>query len=604
MSGRDSQNPTRLRHGQSPQNRESRCVHRPAHGEDRFDMKSAPIISIGDVTIPLGDFAVAGTAWLGIKKAGKTYGAKGVAEQLIEHGVPLIVFDAIGLWRFLKTPGDGNGGKGYKVVVAGGEEPDIPLTAQNASEIIRAAMRSNVSLILDLYDPKLSKADWRKIVQAGFHTLLYENKQHGPRYIILEEAAEYVPQKVYDGETYAAVEKTVRMGGNVGLGVALINPRSQELNKAVLDLCDNLILMRQRGSAAIDAVQKWMDKVNPEIANEITASLPKISGGEGWVWAENSETPVFTKTHKLHSFHPDRTKHGENIKARQSVDTAEFVSTLLSELPKVVEEKKANDPAELKRKVSDLEKKLRVMEQRAPEIKQAEPIKVPVFTPDEITLLKTLDDYLQPQNLGGLLDRVSKLLSGLPSRLKAMPPARNPRVLEMRQVIRSVRAVRPTGDSYGNGSEVSGGLRRMMIALAQRSPLSKRQLGVRSGLSSTSGTFGTYLAKLRTNGWVAGEGESLSITEDGLRALGHFEPLPEGQDLLNYWLSDLGSSGAARMLQVIAEAYPSTLSKEELGERANISHTSGTFGTYLAKLRTLELVEGRGEIVASKEFFE
>lgn len=45
-------------------------------------------ILIGDVSIPLGDFAVAGTAWLGIKKAGKTYGAKGVAEQLISHGVP------------------------------------------------------------------------------------------------------------------------------------------------------------------------------------------------------------------------------------------------------------------------------------------------------------------------------------------------------------------------------------------------------------------------------------------------------------------------------------------------------------------------------------
>ncbi len=99
-------------------------------------------IHIGDVSIPLADFAISGTAWLGIKKAGKTYGAKGVAEQLIGAGIPLIVFDAIGVWRFLKIPGDGSGGKGFKVVVAGGEQPDIPLTAHNAAEIVRAAMRS------------------------------------------------------------------------------------------------------------------------------------------------------------------------------------------------------------------------------------------------------------------------------------------------------------------------------------------------------------------------------------------------------------------------------------------------------------------------------
>jgi hypothetical protein len=144
----------------------------------------------------------------------------------------------------------------------------------------------------------------------------------------------------------------------------------------------------------------------------------------------------------------------------------------------------------------------------------------------------------------------------------------------------------------------------MMVALAQRSPLNKRQLGVRSGLSSTSGTFGTYLGRARSNGWIGGEGDSLSLTPAGAEVLGSFEPLPEGMDLLGYWLKQLGAGGAARMLQVLAEKYPHPLTKEQLGELAQISHTSGTFGTYLGKLRTLELVEGRGELRASREFFE
>ena len=143
----------------------------------------------------------------------------------------------IGVWRYLKVAGAGAHGKGFKVV-AGGREPDLPLTPTSAPEIVRAAIRENIPLIIDLYDEKLSKADWRRIVQKCFRTLLYEN--HGLRHIFLEETAEYAPQKVFDGETYAEVEKLVRMGGNKSLGITLINQRAQEVNKAVLDLCEIL----------------------------------------------------------------------------------------------------------------------------------------------------------------------------------------------------------------------------------------------------------------------------------------------------------------------------------------------------------------------------
>lgn len=144
----------------------------------------------------------------------------------------------------------------------------------------------------------------------------------------------------------------------------------------------------------------------------------------------------------------------------------------------------------------------------------------------------------------------------------------------------------------------------MMIALAQRPGINARQLGVRAALSSSSGTFGTYLAKLRTNGWLDGDRNALQLTHAGIEALGHYEPLPEGAALLAHWLNELGAtSGAARMLRALAGAYPHALSKEELGSRAEISHSSGTFATYLSRLRTLELVEGSRELKASAELF-
>src|SRR5690606_27722206 len=152
-------------------------------------------------------------------------------------------------------------GKGYKVVVAGGAAPDLPLSVESAAEIVRAAIAENIPLVIDLYDPRLSKSDWRRIVQKCCHVLLYENKH--PRMIVIEEAAEYVPQsgRDIDGATFAAVEKIVRMGGNAQLGVMLLNQRAQEVNKGVLELCDNIVLLRQRGKNAIDSLEKWMDRV-------------------------------------------------------------------------------------------------------------------------------------------------------------------------------------------------------------------------------------------------------------------------------------------------------------------------------------------------------
>jgi hypothetical protein len=121
-------------------------------------------------------------------------------------------------------------------------------------------------------------------------------------------------------------------------------------------------------------------------------------------------------------------------------------------------------------------------------------------------------------------------------------------------------------------------------------------------MSSRSGTFDTYLSRARVNGWIEGQGD-MNITEAGLKALGSYEPLPEGQELLRYWLNDLGSSGAARILTALANAYPGSLSRADLGAAASMSDRSGTFDTYLSRLRTLELITGRGEIRASEELF-
>src|SRR5258706_8134342 len=116
------------------------------------------MINIQKVHINEVDYAIRGNAVLGIKDSGKTYSATYFAERLMDAGIPIIAFDPIGVWRWLQVGREGHAG--YPVVVAG-DGGDLPLTADNAVDIVQAAMQENISLVLDLYSMSLSKAQWR-----------------------------------------------------------------------------------------------------------------------------------------------------------------------------------------------------------------------------------------------------------------------------------------------------------------------------------------------------------------------------------------------------------------------------------------------------------
>lgn len=125
-------------------------------------------------------YASQGNAILGIRDSGKTVTAEGLAERLMDGGIPITVIDPIGRWRFLRVPGKG---KGYPVVVAGGADGDLPLTPQNAESLIRAAMQNRISIVFDLYEMDISKADWRRICEAVVRTMLYENKRYAGHHV-------------------------------------------------------------------------------------------------------------------------------------------------------------------------------------------------------------------------------------------------------------------------------------------------------------------------------------------------------------------------------------------------------------------------------------
>jgi hypothetical protein len=170
---------------------------------------------------------------------------------------------------------------------------------------------------------------------------------------------------------------------------------------------------------------------------------------------------------------------------------------------------------------------------------------------------------------------------------------------------RSTSVPKPSPAASGDG-RLSGSEQRIVDAIRWWNVLgisapSHAQAGFIAGFSHKSGTWATYLSRLRTAGMIEGRGD-LALTEAGLAAANEPGTPPTGHHLRQTVLSKVDGP-LTKILTPIFEAYPRGLTHENAGEKAGYSHSSGTWATYLSRLRSLDLIEGRGELKAQGWLF-
>jgi hypothetical protein len=594
-------------------------------------------LSLGSVSIPITQFASQGNAILGIRDSGKSYTATYLGEQLYAAGIPFIAFDPSGVWKFLRVPGKG---PGLPIVVAGGKNPDLPLTPQSAPEIVRAAMRANVSLVIDLYDMHLSKADWSRIVEACVRVLLYENGEHGLRHVFIEEGAEFAPQNVTSDKArvYAEVEKLVRIGGNALLGVTLINQRAEQVNKAVLELCDCLFLHRQKGKNSIKSLEKWLELSTGGDTKEIIKGLPQLPSGECWVWPANADHASHVKMPHKNSFHPDRRALIANPAAAnvKRIDATKFVTELKGSLEKYLLEAEANDPKALKTRIAELERKisdLSIVDAKfdQPALERAEQEGYLRGHRDgrdawnresaphiEAELISAFDKVIESVKAerSSLIEAFRLTAARIASEPTPVTmPIHPPGVTRSREIVQEIKRTahlvnkatdqlkKRSTPTMTDGEAMPKAERSILAALASYHPeaMSTSRVSILSGYSSTSSSFHNALSALRTSGYI-NRGNPVSITTEGLHAIGdNYDPLPTGKALHDYWMQKLDKAERS-ILAVLLDAYPKPISKESLSSASGYSVSSSSFHNALSKLRTLELMT-RGELKASESLF-
>lgn len=539
---------------------------------------TGPIKLSKNFTFPAVDYATQGNAILGIRDAGKTYTAMKAAEELLENNIPILCYDPVGIWKNLRV-GIGRH-KGYPIVVAGGEGSDIRLNATNAVDIVRAAMKAGVSLVIDLYSPELiNKSTWIKIVQETVDLLMYENKPYGVRHIFLEEAAEFIPQRLQPqhARVYASLERLARMGRNARLGMTIINQRAEEVNKAILEICAFSLVHKQVGKNSLKSIQQWLELRQLEDVKGIIKSLPGLKPGECWAIGQTDQ-PRKIQIAARNTHHPDPKNNNEAVINKMAVDVSAFVTKLNAQLVKPVAKLGAKIAApgndvqkqaiqDLRQENQDLRKRLTTLEKHFNAITNSVNAAQSIFTQTE-----------QKEN-------------------------------QPHQKAYDKKYTQPHAVSAPslNGNTASGAM-RMLKAAAMYYPnsITKFRMAALARLSHSSGSFKTYLSALKRDCLIDINGADFKITKEGLDKAGNIEPLPKDPDkLIDLWCNVIGpESGAARMLRVLGQGYPDDYSKEDLGKEVGMSHTSGSFKTYLSTLKRNGLIKIKDNWVkASEELF-
>lgn len=548
---------------------------------------------------------------LGKTGAGKSSALRHIVEHLLRENKRVCIIDPKGDWWGLKWNPDGKR-QGFPVIAFGDfKEPkatDVPTNEHAGKDVAELIAEGNRPCIIGFggWMPGAMVRFWIDFAS----TLFLKNR--GELYLVGDEFHNFAPKgKIMDPQAGKCLHWSNRLlseGRGLGIVCLLASQRPQKVHNDTLTSCETLIAMRVIHASDRKAIQEWIEGCGDMTqGKEVLNNLAGMSRGQAYVWSPEiefgPECIKFPMFETFDSFAPPQVQKEVTRATWENVD----LGAVTVKLAKIIEEHKANDPAELKRTIADLKRKLAQAEQKQPETKHTE-IVTPVFDAACRQLLErvetTCNEVLcEAKNRAGELQMILTWLTSTRERLERTAlrqqasSTSRPSQLE-RGHASPVRSARP---AVANGS-VGGGMRRMLIALAQRAPLTKKQLAVRAGLSANSGTFGSYLSDLRSQGLISGLVDSITITGEGIESLGAYAPLPTGRALLEYWTSKLGG-GTSRMLLTLADAYPNSVSKEDLGQAVGMSPVSGTFGTYLSKLRTLELIEGSRELRASDELF-
>lgn len=536
---------------------------------------------------PIPDAALAShLAILGKTGAGKSYAARSTVERVLARGERACIVDPTGVWWGLRLAEDGKRSSRFPVVIAGGRHGDLPLAAEHGAALAKVVGTTATPMILDT--SSLTVGERTRLFTAFAEALIVENT--GPLHLVLDEAHLFAPQtRVPDPQSAMmvhAANSLVALGRARGLRVALLTQRPAKLHKDSLTQVETLVAMRLVAPQDRRAVEEWIgDQADKKRGAEIIASLPGLPRGEAWVWAPDQGVlarAAFPRIVTFDSMQPA----AQGARDLPPIDVAAIRSAMSNASPRPVE----------------TSKKVRSIETFATDIVAAEQRGYARGLEEGRAEGRTEGERWARAAMARLPSVVADALRTVAGELEAAPEPRQSRVTP---VLASRARLAPAARATDGAAEI-GAERKPLAALASVHPagMTEAQWAVAAGFKRSGGTWTTYRSRLRTAGRIEqGDDGRWFATEAGLQALGsapHAMPAP-GPELVDFWASRI--PGAGPMLRHLAGIYPRALARDALAEALGLAASGRTFGTYLSRLRSADLVVGRDTVRAADFLF-
>jgi len=379
-----------------------------------------------------------------------------------------------------------------------------------------------------------------------------------------------------------------------------VQRRPATLSKDILTQAEVLIALRMTGPRDVAAIDEWVRlHADEDEAREVKSSLASLPVGTAWVWSPGWLDLLRRVQIRLpRTFDSSATpRPGQkrlSAKAMAPIDLA----ALGEQITATVERGKAEDPRQLRRTIDDLQRQLRTRVAPAPV--ETVTVTVPVLDAECLAELRGAVTAYESsaEELRAVLGTISAKCNDVadPGRPAPSPQPARPDPVPAEPGARPAPTPAPT--AAAPDGRLPKAQRAILSVLAQHGHRTTTQVALLTGYSHKSGGFRNSLSSLRSAELIEGRGD-IDITPEGLRVLGHYEPLPTGPALIEWWKREQLGKAESAILDVLVEHWPAAVAVDFIAEATGYSATSGGFRNSLSRLRSLQLAAGRGELAVA-----
>lgn len=578
-------------------------------------------------TIPL-DLVTQTQAIVATKGKGKTYLAMVQTEEMLKAGAQVVCLDPTGVWWGLQADGTG---KGFPIIIMGGEHGNVPLEPTAGEIVADFIVETGQSVILDLSYFESDSSQDRFVTAFAKRFYRLKAKSRTPVHLMLDEADSFCPQRTIKGQEHmlGAFQAIVRRGRSRGIGITLITQRPAVLNKNVLMMAELLTCLGIVGNIDQDAVDDWVKRYGTKAQREsFMATLASLPKGRAWFWSP-AWLGCFTQVdvRKKLTFDSSKTPSAGELVEKPAHLAKPDLDKLTKQITATIERAKAEDPRELKRRIAELERKLK-SGSAATKPCNHEPIieKLRLREGELIAEVKRIGEELKVEGRRRSdLDRArrdalrslqaieepkpnsskqeTKPLSLHPLQAPARIPQRtgNPGVI----VGKSGADREPQMDA-----DITRPQQRILDALARLEtigviPADKVTVAVQAGVSNKSSAYGNNLGALRTLGLIDYPfSGAVALTDAGRKVADPGDPIDSLHEYHRQWLSMITRPQAAILGELI-RIHPEPVDKIELAARIGVSDLSSAYGNNLGALRTMGAISypQKGTVAATDLLF-